>query len=208
MRFVYRAVNLRKYYDERLALDLPAFELARGEAVAVIGPNGSGKSTLLRILAFLEAPSSGTLLFYGNRAFPRRDVTLLLQEPFLLRESVFRNVTLGLLLRGITKNLEAAFNGAMLAAGFDEPDLFRDRRPSQLSGGEKQRVALASRLVLKPLALLLDEPTSSVDAASARAIVKTMAAYRGAGGSLVCATHDPALLAALDCRELALGERA
>lgn len=204
MKLVYAATHLRKYYGGRLALNLPEFELGRGEAVVLTGANGSGKSTLLRLLAFLESPSSGELQFFGSQDAPRRQITLLLQEPYLFKDTVMRNVTLGLILRGQRNGLAKAYEAAMRKAGFQEPSLFAARRPNQLSGGEKQRVALASRLILEPLALLLDEPTSNVDAASGRAIIAALAAFRANGGSLVCATHDPSLVSSLHAREIAL----
>ena len=121
-----------------------------------MGRNGSGKSTLLRMLAFLEKPSSGLLNYLGGPE-PRREVTLLLQNPYLLKCSVFDNVTLGLRLRGDRENLPARYAEAMRAAGFADPQAMASRYSSQLSGGERQRISLASRIILKPRVLLLDE---------------------------------------------------
>lgn len=190
MSLLYEARELKKYYGNRLVLDVPSFHVESGETVILMGHNGSGKSTLLRLLAFLERPSSGILRFYGNEARPRLETTLLLQEPFLFRESVFRNVTLGLLLRGRRHDLVDAYTVAMRQAGFEDPAAFAKRRTGTLSGGEKQRVALASRLILNPRVLLLDEPTSSVDAASAGIILKALKTIRASGTAIVCATHD------------------
>lgn len=204
MSAIYFAENLRKSYDDRLALNMPTFRLESGETVALTGPNGSGKSTLLRILAFLEQPTYGKLHFFPDPDHPRRHVTLLLQESFLLKENVFRNVTLGLILRGIRHSLIEAYNQAMRAAGFANPEAFAKRSPGQLSGGEKQRIALASRLILNPAALLLDEPTSNVDVASGKSIIAALAQFRANGGSIVCATHDELLLKAIHGREITL----
>ena len=93
----------------------------------------------------------------------------------------------------------------MKAAGFDEPWNFADRGPRELSGGERQRVALASRLALRPRVLLLDEPTANVDAASARALALAIQTCKADGITVVCATHDPALLRAIEAREIRLG---
>lgn len=204
MSLLFEAVDLRKDYGELTALFLPAFQLEYGAAITVTGPNGSGKSTLLRLLAFLEQPSSGSLRFFGNTKFPRREVSLLLQEPWLMRSSVFTNVTLGLRLRGHKGEYRQKFESAMRQAGFSEPERFARRRPSQLSGGEKQRIALAARLILKPLALLLDEPTSSVDLLSQKCIVNALQIFQKNGGAIVCATHDQELLSALSARNLRL----
>ena len=118
---------------------------------------------------------------------------------------MYRNVTLGLLLRGQKKGLREAFEAAMHAVGFDQTAGMAGRSSHALSGGEKQRVALAARLALRPKALLLDEPTSSVDVQSARAIVNAVRKAIDAGTSVVYATHDRQLLDALGGRELALG---
>ena len=201
MSRIYEASNLKKYYGELLALDLPSFFLEKGSTLILEGPNGSGKSTFLRILAFLEEPTSGTIRFLGGPD-PRRHCTLLLQEPWLLHSSIFANVTLGLKLRGIRDNLDKRFNQAMLAAGFGEPEAFARRTQSALSGGEKQRVALAARLILEPEALLLDEPTAHVDAASEKHIINALQKAHENGITIVCATHDHELAEILNAEKL------
>ena len=143
----YEGQNLVQRYGGREALALEHLEVSRGETVLLTGPNGCGKSTLLRLLAFLEQPVSGTLR-YGGSADGRREATLLLQDPYLLRMSVFSNVVLGLKLRHEKADLKQAFERCMKAAGFADPWSFAERGPRELSGGERQRVALASRLAL------------------------------------------------------------
>lgn len=205
MNALYQCRDLTQRYEGRTVLHLPELNIARGEVLALTGPNGAGKSTLLRLLAFLEEPASGELHFYGTpgRA-PRQEVTLLLQEPYLLKTSVFENVVYGLRVRGRRHDLREAAEAAMLAVGF-APEREMLRRPwKALSGGEKQRVALAARLILRPLVLLLDEPTSSVDAASAKAIEAAVRQAALAGTTVVAASHDLAWLACLDARRLEL----
>ncbi len=135
MSLLYESQNLVKRYGDADALVLPSFRLEKNEVLLLTGSNGSGKSTLLRILAFLEKPTSGSLRYFGG-AIPRREVTLLLQEPYLLKESVFRNVTIGLMLRGQNGNLQNEYAAAMEMAGFEDPQAFAQRRPAALSGGE------------------------------------------------------------------------
>ncbi len=181
--------GLRQEYGGITALDLPELNIARGELLALVGRNGSGKSTLLRLLAFLEKPTVGTVKYFGGPD-PRQEITLLLQVPYLLKCSVFQNVTLGLRLRGDCRDLESRYVDAMLAAGFTDPMAMAKRFSSQLSGGERQRISLASRIILKPQVLLLDEPTAHVDAASEQMILRTVRACLEAGTTVICATHD------------------
>ena len=201
---LYEARNLVQRYNGREALSVQYLSIEEGEAVFLTGPNGCGKSTLLRLLAFLERPAAGELRYAGG-AEGRKEATLLLQDPYLLHMSVFNNVVLGLKLRHQGADLRQTFECCMQAAGFDDPWNFADRGPRELSGGERQRVALASRLALRPRVLLLDEPTANVDAASARAIALAVRNSTAEGMTVVCATHDPALLRAIDAREIKLG---
>lgn len=201
---LYEASNIVQRYNGREALNIQYLAIEEGEAVLLTGPNGCGKSTLLRLLAFLERPAAGELRYAGG-AEGRKEATLLLQDPYLLHMSVFNNVALGLKFRNQTGELRQVFERCMQAAGFDDPWNFADRGPRELSGGERQRVALASRLALRPRVLLLDEPTANVDAASARAIALAVRNSTAEGMTVVCATHDPALLRALDAREIKLG---
>ena len=194
MSKIFEIRSLRKEYGGILALDLPELDVMQGDLVSLVGRNGSGKSTLLRMLAFLEKPSSGALNYFGGPD-PRREVTLLLQNPYLLKCSVFENVTLGLRLRGDRADLPARYAEAMEAAGFADPEAMASRFSSQLSGGERQRISLASRIIMKPRVLLLDEPTAHVDAASEVMILDTVRACLGQGTTVICATHDRQLFA-------------
>lgn len=203
---LYHCRDLVQRYEGREVLRLPELTVAEGEMLALTGPNGCGKSTLLRLLAFLEPPAAG-LLHYGGGGEPRQEVTLLLQDAYLLRASVFDNVTLGLRLRGRRQGLRRVYEETMRAVGFSAPGELAGRDRRALSGGERQRVALAARLALRPRVLLLDEPTASVDARSGRAIVDAVLACGAQGTTVICATHDRALIAALDARELVLGRR-
>ncbi len=210
---LYEGVGLIQRYGEREVLNLPRLEVEKGAVLALTGPNGCGKSTLLRILAFLESPAAGELRFTladavqsGEAA--RRQVSLLLQEPYLLRMNVQGNVLLGLRLRGLRLSRPEAgriFEQVMWDVGFARPKDFADRGPAELSGGERQRVALAARLALDLPVLLLDEPTANVDAESARAIAEAVSAAGRRGTTVLCATHDPALIRALNAQELRLG---
>lgn len=195
MTSLYELRSLRKIYDGRVVLDIPHLEIREGEIIGLVGPNGSGKSTLLRVLALLEKPDAGTLFFNGEHAnfednSHRRQVTMLLQNPFLLKRSVYDNVAYGPKMRGDRSRLSERVAGSLGMVGL-EPSTFSGRKWYQLSGGEAQRVALASRLILRPKVMLLDEPTASVDSVSGRNIQEALIRARDTWGStLVVVTHD------------------
>ncbi|MFQ5895216.1 MAG: ABC transporter ATP-binding protein [Nitrospinota bacterium] len=195
----FRVEGLQQRYDGRLVLDIPRLILPRGSSTVLFGPNGAGKSTLLRLLAAVEAPSRGRVFFDGRplegEATPlevRRQLTLVMQEPFLFRGSVRRNVLYGLLARGVPRR-EAE---ARAQAALDQVGLagFEERSSRSLSGGEAQRVALARALALGTPALLLDEPSAHVDAESLARMLEILGELRRQGQrTLLFATHQETL---------------
>lgn len=206
MSLLYEGRGLTRRYGERVALHLPELVVRRGRVLALTGPNGSGKSTLLRMLAFLEPPDAGSLTFHGTPGTPPRlEATLLLQEPYLLKRSVFENVAYGLRARGRIQGLPEVVRESLAAVGF-APGQMERRLWRELSGGERQRVALAARLVLQPQALLLDEPTSNLDTRSAEAIHGAVRQAVLAGTTVVIASHDKVWLDELEADTLRLGE--
>jgi len=205
-----RAVRHR--YAGRLVLDLEQFTVPRTGALAVVGHNGSGKSTLLRLLALLEAPNEGQVLFDGRvvpRRAPaalRRRVTLVEQRPVLFRGTVRENLEYGLQLRGLASTAVNGIIGDVVERLGLQPLL--DRRRQELSDGEVQRVAVARALALRPDVLLLDEPASSADRAAAGALYRALAAERASRPLAVCiASHqlEDAYRWADDIRALAEG---
>lgn len=207
--YLYEILNLSHYYGSHCALHIERLVLEEGTIVGLTGPNGSGKSTLLKILGFIEKPSEGILRFKGEPAelkdeSLRSSVTMLFQDPYLLRRSVFENVAFGLRVRDDVNELAARVHRALQWVGLS-PERFARRAWHELSGGEAQRVALAARLVIRPKVLLLDEPTASVDAASASMINDASLMARNEwGATLVISTHDSFWLHALADETLAL----
>ena len=141
---------------ETLALEDLSLTLKRGEFISIVGPSGCGKSTLLSIITGLIVPEKGSLILNG------RDVGYMLQKDHLLEwRSVYRNVCLGLEIQhSLTADKKAKAYTLLDKYGLKD---FANARPSELSGGMRQRVALARTLVLDPDLLLLDEPFSALD---------------------------------------------
>jgi tungstate transport system ATP-binding protein len=192
---IYRIEGLVHRYNSDPVLAVDRLEIEPASIVGLAGPNGSGKSTLLKLMAFIIQPTRGRVLFNGVPAVPfdesvRFKVTLLTQEPYLMKRTVYKNIAYGLKVRGDRDNWVQSVHDALTLVGLD-PEIFSRRMWNELSGGEAQRVALAARLVLQPKVLLLDEPTASVDAASSELIRNASLRARSEWGTtLVIASHD------------------
>ena len=163
--------NITKTFNGFAALKEVSLKVAQGELTALLGPSGSGKTTLLRIIAGLEVPDSGSVLFEGQEATTRsaneRRVGFVFQHYALFRHmTVFDNVVFGL---RVKPKKERPSEADIAAKGKEllslvQLDRMAGRFPSQLSGGQRQRVALARALAVQPKILLLDEPFGALDA--------------------------------------------
>ena len=134
-----------------------------GEFLSIVGPSGCGKSTLLNLIAGLLSPESGSVTLDGKKlSAGSTEVGYMLQKDHLLEwRSIYRNILLGLEIRKeLTPQKLANAEALLKTYGLDR---FRDAKPSQLSGGMRQRAALIRTLVLEPELLLLDEPFSALD---------------------------------------------
>ncbi len=163
--------NIKKNFGQFSALNDVSLDVPSGELVALLGPSGCGKTTLLRIIAGLETPDSGNILFYGNDATERqvreREVGFVFQHYALFRHmTVFENVAFGLRVRPKqTRPSEAEIKRRVHELlELVQLDWLADRYPPQLSGGQRQRIALARALAVEPKVLLLDEPFGALDA--------------------------------------------
>jgi sulfate/thiosulfate transport system ATP-binding protein len=163
--------NVSKYFGDFAALSDVTLHVPSGELVALLGPSGSGKTTLLRIIAGLEAPDSGRILFNGEEATRRdvrdRQVGFVFQHYALFRHmTVFDNIAFGLTVKprksrpGKAEIRDKVYTLLKLI----QLEQLADRYPAQLSGGQRQRVALARALAVEPQVLLLDEPFGALDA--------------------------------------------
>jgi len=164
--------DVNKRFGQFQALQAIDLHIQSGELVALLGPSGCGKTSLLRIIAGLETPDSGSIVFHGEDVSSRdvrdRNVGFVFQHYALFRHmTVFDNVAFGLRMK--PKKLRPS--EAVIAAKVHEllnlvqlDWLPADRYPEQLSGGQRQRIALARALAVEPKVLLLDEPFGALDA--------------------------------------------
>lgn len=150
--------------DDIHALSHISLEIASGESVALIGPSGCGKSTVLKLVSGLLAPSSGEVSIDGRRIErPRSKTGLILQDYGLLPwKTVFENAALGLTIAGVNREKAHTLTQQSLeTVGLED---FAHYYPAQLSGGMKQRLAIARSLALDTDIMLMDEPLSALDA--------------------------------------------
>lgn len=148
---------------ETPALKEISFSVCQGEFVAVVGPSGCGKSTLLSLISGLIKPEKGEILLHGKPVEEQKDkIGYMLQRDELLEwRSIYRNVLLGPEIRKtLTKDVKTKAHELLKVYGLEQ---FESSRPSELSGGMRQRAALVRTLILNPELLLLDEPFSALD---------------------------------------------
>ena len=163
--------NLVKRFGSVTVCDNLNLDIPSGELVALLGPSGSGKTSLLRIIAGLEQPDAGAVLFHGedatNVSVRERHVGFVFQHYALFGHmSIFENVAFGLRVRPkATRPSEAKIREKVMELlKLVQLDWIADRYPHQLSGGQRQRIALARALAVEPKVLLLDEPFGALDA--------------------------------------------
>jgi len=189
--------NLTKNYDGKvLALDRVSLQIYPGEWVAVMGASGSGKSTLLNMIAALDRPTSGSVRVNGEdvlslseeqRArFRREKVGLIFQHFYLIPYlTALENVMLAQYFHSMADREEAA--QALHEVGLGERI---SHYPSELSGGEQQRVCIARALINQPKILLADEPTGNLDAENEEIVMAIFRRFHRSGLTLLFVTHD------------------
>ena len=175
-------------------LQVPQLDVFPGEVLTVIGPNGAGKTTLLMVLALLERPSQGDVLFeggsvQGRELALRRRMAVVFQEALLLRRSVVDNVAMGLSLRGVPRR-QRQERARRWMERFGIVDLAQ-RGTRNLSGGEAQRASLARAFALEPEVLFLDEAFNGLDQPTREVLLGELAeALAETGVTTVFVTHD------------------
>jgi putative ABC transport system ATP-binding protein len=198
--------EIRKVYDTGKvkveALKGVSFTVKKGEFVAIVGPSGSGKSTLMNLLGCLDSPTSGVYKLGGEAVaglsrdaladVRNRRVGFVFQNFNLLPQiSAQENVEMPMLFGGIPPKARRARAAELLSkVGLGDR---LEHKPTELSGGEMQRVAVARALAMTPDMLLADEPTGNLDSTSGGDIMGLFAELWSAGGTLIVITHDMSL---------------
>ena len=183
--------NLEKTYRNVEALKAVSLSLQGNKIIVLLGVNGAGKSTLMRLVAGLENPDDGQILFNNQKISSKvlREIsTLVFQKTAMFTMNVHDNLAYGLKIRKVPKDIISR----KIAEVLNEVKLsgFEKRRAKKLSGGEQQRVSLARAFMLNPTILLLDEPTANLDPNSATIIEKAIISKRRADRIIVMATHN------------------
>ena len=197
--------NLKKIYTSRFggnsvqALSNVSFSVEKGEYVAIMGESGSGKTTLLNILASLDKPSSGQVLLNGRNivdikekeisAFRRDNLGFVFQEFNLLDTFTLEdNIYLPLVLMGMScEDMRVRLLPIARELGLTE---LLKKYPYEVSGGQKQRAAVARAIITEPKLLLADEPTGALDSGSTDELLRLFAAINRAGQTILMVTHS------------------
>jgi tungstate transport system ATP-binding protein len=210
---IYHLENITQSYDGRTVLTIPDLLFERGQSCALVGPNGSGKTTLLRLLAFIDKPASGRIVFSsvplwngsGRHIDLARRVTMVSNPPYLFNRSVSYNIAYGMRIRGSGRDeIRHKIQQVLELAGLSG---FEKRDARKLSTGEQQRVALARALALEPEVLLLDEPTASIDRKHAQEIESLLHKISSQEGmTVIFSTHNHQQAGSLAQRVISLYE--
>lgn len=189
--------NVSRTYEDALLLRDISFHVDAGETICLLGASGSGKSTLLRIIAGLESPDSGSILWDGvdlsSVPAHRRDFGLVFQDYVLFPHlTIFDNVAFGLRMKNLPKpGMDRRVAEVLETVNLRE---FASRRVSDLSGGEQQRVALARALAPRPRLLMFDEPLGALDRSLKESLLNELRA-------ILHDTHIPAIYVTHDQEE-------
>lgn len=189
--------NISKIYGDLHALDNVSLNIEKGEWIAIMGPSGSGKSTMMNIIGCLDKPSMGEVIFDGKDISKesRHRLTELHRDKIGL---VFQQFHLINYLNAVENVMVAQYYHSMpdekeALAALERVGL-KDRAkhlPSQLSGGEQQRVCIARALINSPELILADEPTGNLDEANENIVLGIFRQLHKEGTSLIVVTHDP-----------------
>lgn len=181
-------------YGTKNVISLDKLTIADSGITVLFGPNGSGKTTLLKLLSGLLKPSGGKLMVYGKpiengaRKILRKMSIFVHQNPYIFLSSVKRNIDYGLKLKKLSRdNRNKIISQVLNEVGLSG---FEQRNAVQLSEGEKQKLAIARALALKPDILMLDEPDAHMDSDSRKVMENTLKFLSGEGKGIIVSTHN------------------
>ena len=189
--------NIVKSFDGKEVLKGIDFKVDKGEKVIIIGPSGSGKSTFLRTLNLLESIDIGDIIFEGNKINTKINVDEYRQKIGMVFQSfnLFNNLTVkeNIMLAPVTLKLKTKEDAEKEALKLLKKINLKDKAdkyPSQLSGGEKQRVAIVRALAMNPKMMLFDEPTSALDPEMVGEVLNLMKDLADDGMTMIIVTHE------------------
>jgi len=196
-----KVVEVTKEYktgdSKFFALNNVSVEIKSGEFVSILGPSGSGKSTLMHLIGGLDRPSEGTIDVDGTEISKANDkklasyrsekVGFVFQSFNLLNSSALSNVSLPLVYSKKKLNRKSRAADLLNSVGLGQK---LKNRPSQMSGGEQQRVSIARALVNDPDIILADEPTGNLDSKNGEIVIETLSKLNKEGKTVVVVTHD------------------
>lgn len=206
--------NVTKTFGSVVALKDISFEVEKGEFVFITGPSGSGKTTILKLILKEILPDSGKITFgiqdiekISDKELPlyRRKIGCVFQDFKILPEKTVReNIQIALAAIGVPEDKwEKRVDEVLKAAGIDQrADFF----PSQLSGGELQRVSFARAMVVKPELILADEPAGNLDWGTAKGMMDLFEKISQEGITVIMATHNSLIIDKIKKREIRLKE--
>lgn len=189
--------NIVKSFDKKQILNNINFKVENGEKVIIIGPSGSGKSTFLRCLNFLETIDSGEIIFEGKQINEKTNLDEYRQNIGMVFQSfnLFNHLTVkeNIMLAPVTLKLKSKEDAEKIAKELLKKinlSSKANKYPNQLSGGEKQRVAIVRALAMKPKVMLFDEPTSALDPEMVGEVLNLMKDLASNGMTMVIVTHE------------------
>jgi len=202
---IIKVSGLKKYYTVGgnivRALDGVDITVKKGEFVSIMGRSGSGKSTLLNMLAGLEGPTQGSIRINGQSVgrmnekarinFRRKNIGFVFQSYNLMHQyTTLENVALPLAIRGVPfKQRSELAEEALVRVGLKE---YIKHRPSELSGGEQQRVGIARALITNPPIILADEPTGNLDTRTGKEVMELLTGiFKESQTTFLLVSHDP-----------------
>ncbi len=206
--------HLRKSFGDHAVLHDIDFAVQKGEVISIIGASGSGKSTLLRCINLLETPDGGDIAFHGQSILSpgyalakyRTKVGMVFQQFNLFNNmTVLQNCTVGQI-KVLGRDKASAEENALRYLSLVGMDQFRDAKPKQISGGQKQRAAIARALAMEPEVLLFDEPTSALDPEMVGEVLRVIRTLAESGYTLLIVTHEMAFAADVSHRVVFMDE--